>query len=92
MASSDWRTKPLSVTCGFAATLRSARPRALVVPLKSNAGPDRSWVCLDDMAKIFSPNCQHLVLCDPAVGLTQRELRSVESRLGLPASVASRAA
>lgn len=60
--------------------------------MKSNASPDRSWVCLDDMAQIFSPNCQHLVLCDPAVGLTKRELRSVESRLGLPASVASQAA
>jgi len=58
--------------------------------MNSNASPDRGWICLDDMPQIFSVGCKHLVLCDSAVGLTRRELRDIEIKLALPASLASR--
>ena len=44
------------------------------------------WVALDDQAFRFRKECRHLVLCNPQVGLTHRELVAAEAvlRYGSP--------
>jgi hypothetical protein len=60
-------------------------PRELEVArwLAESAKPWRAWVALDDQACLFKPLNSRLVVCDGAVGLTQRELDLVDAVLGV---------
>lgn len=42
-----------------------------------------AWAALDDEAWQYSPGCEQLVVCDPKVGLTERELDELDERLQL---------
>jgi len=44
--------------------------------------PGRRWAALDDQAELYKPGAP-VVICDPRVGLTQRELRKLDQLLEL---------
>ena len=49
--------------------------------MHSSWEPCRNWAALDDMPELFEPTCAELVVCDPALGLTQAQLVEVDRRL-----------
>lgn len=51
--------------------------------LATSSEPWRGWAGLDDQAHLFKPLNPRLVLCDPSVGLTARELARLDTVLGL---------
>lgn len=61
--------------------------------LASSWHPDRPWVALGDMAFLFQPDCQRLVVCDGRIGITEDTLLLLDdhaARAGLvPVSVVS---
>ncbi len=42
---------------------------------------DRDWLALDDRAYWFAPYCEHLILCDPFLGLDERTAARLRSAL-----------
>ena len=50
--------------------------------LSQSPWPGRSWAALDDQAELYKRGAP-VVICDPRVGLTQRELRELDQLLGL---------
>lgn len=44
--------------------------------------PDVSWRALDDAWLEFPPGCPQLILCDPNVGIDERQLANLQAWLG----------
>lgn len=47
--------------------------------------PRRRWAAIDDMPELFEPGALQVVLCDPTVGVTLRELKQLDTLLGVSA-------
>lgn len=43
--------------------------------------PMREWVALDDDERLFEPDCQHLVLCDPRRGVMPGNIFTLTRKL-----------
>lgn len=52
--------------------------------LRLSTQPWRHWVALDDQAWLFRPFLPNLVVCNPKVGVTDRELRALTLSLDEP--------
>ena len=53
--------------------------------LSQSPWPGRRWAALDDQAELYKPGAP-VVICDPRVGLTQRELGELDQLLEVGAS------
>lgn len=49
--------------------------------LADNGATEEPWAALDDDPNLFEPDCTHLVLCDPTVGLTEAHLEQLDAML-----------
>ena len=49
--------------------------------IADSSAPTRRWAALDDDPSLFRPDCTHLVLCDPNVGLTDAQLEQLDAML-----------
>jgi len=49
--------------------------------IADSSASTRRWAALDDDLSLFRPDCTHLVLCDPNVGLTEANLEQLDAML-----------